>query len=711
MGCISAKAADIAKKAATPLVSARTALGIQPTVQPKAYSVAIQVDHDPLFKVPADGAPSTRRASSRFLSSDNIHVGSIRKTAQTQLSDVYVMGKKLASGAFGTVYEARHKLLQEKRAIKQVAKEDIDTTDFIRECAFMNELDHPNVLKVHELFEDEENYYCVMELATGGEIFKRFLQRNFKESEAASILKQVLSAVSCCHDRFICHRDIKMENILFDSEKEQIIKLIDFGTAIRYAKDKENAMEGECGTIIYMAPEMFSDRYGPKVDEWSCGVMLYMMLVGHPPFWGADDQQIQEKILNAPVDLSGTKWLPFTPECKDLILKLLERDPSKRMSASDAQKHPWFEKHEKSSPQRVKEQVLLAALHNMTTFSAPLRFQQTVLLVITRHLVTKKESQDIFGAFREIDEDDSGLINFSEFCQFFTSYLPYVDETLLKPAYQAIDVDGSGTISYTEFLQASCDRSILLNKDRIRTAFAMMDIDGDGRISVEDLMEVLYPGKSSSTARTDFCCGLIREVDKSLSGYVSFEDFQECLSQLTPDGNVKLMPHRRRASLASPLTLPSSPTSYASVDSPRRRWSVMTGPDNIPTSPARSERSAKPSPAAPAAASGSPSSSKRRRVTDSSMVIGAVMANLEGRSNPTSPYVSERRIPPLSADEMLPPVSSVQGKGRARERERERESVSSVGTAGSASMGLHPHSVMMPVIHKGDDTPDVMSTD
>ena len=209
-----------------------------------------------------------------------------------KLRDHYRIGKMLGSGAFGEVRVCVHRESGAQRAVKVLRKSHMDEDEkkmlFI-EINNLKDLDHPNILKMYEFFEDEKRYYIVTDICKGGELFDEIVARGkFSEQDASVLMKQVLSCINYCHKNHIVHRDLKPENVLLEQNKEfDQIKIIDFGTSLIFDENKK--LDEKLGTPYYIAPEVLAKNYGPKCDIWSCGVITYITLSGIPPFNGASD--------------------------------------------------------------------------------------------------------------------------------------------------------------------------------------------------------------------------------------------------------------------------------------------------------------------------------------------------------------------------------------------------------------------------------------
>lgn len=238
--------------------------------------------------------------------SKSIFVGKSSKT----FGEVYTVIKEIGSGSYGRVYRVKNKTTGDTRACKQLTKGRIANTEkFKLEIDLMIAMDHPNIIKLYEVFEDNRYIYLIMEECTGGELFDKIIARIqnknlFSEKEAAGIFSQLMSAVNYCHGQGICHRDLKPENLLLlNSKDDSPLKVIDFGLS-KIFKEEDHKMTTKVGTVIevklmkayYVSPEVLQGDYDEKCDIWSAGVILYILLCGDPPFNGANDNEIYRKI-------------------------------------------------------------------------------------------------------------------------------------------------------------------------------------------------------------------------------------------------------------------------------------------------------------------------------------------------------------------------------------------------------------------------------
>jgi calcium-dependent protein kinase len=276
------------------------------------------------------------------------------------INTYYEFGPEMGKGAYGIVYRCVEKETSQVRAIKKINKENIKNEQrFFNELTALKTLDHPHIIKLFEVFEDEENVYLVQEFCSGGELFDQLAEQDhFDETFAAVIFEQILKALWYCHNNKICHRDLKPENFMFSNKEENAtLKLIDFGLSRSFfdmTSTGERAllrMETKAGTAFFMAPEVIQGNYSNSCDMWSIGCILYLMLSGYPPFDGESQEEIFESILEGKFDFDDEEWDGVSDEAKDLISQLLINE-NDRLTAKQALKHPWIKMNLKKSKKK-----------------------------------------------------------------------------------------------------------------------------------------------------------------------------------------------------------------------------------------------------------------------------------------------------------------------------------------------------------------------
>ncbi|XP_063217497.1 calcium/calmodulin-dependent protein kinase type II alpha chain isoform X8 [Bacillus rossius redtenbacheri] len=267
--------------------------------------------------------------------------------ACTRFSDNYDLKEELGKGAFSVVRRCVQKSTGLEFAAKIINTKKLSARDFQkleREARICRKLQHPNIVRLHDSIQEENFHYLVFDLVTGGELFEDIVAREFySEADASHCIQQILESVNHCHQNGVVHRDLKPENLLLASkQKGAAVKLADFGLAIE-VQGEQQAWFGFAGTPGYLSPEVLKkEPYGKPVDIWACGVILYILLVGYPPFWDEDQHRLYAQIKAGAYDYPSPEWDTVTPEAKNLINQMLTVNPSKRITASEALKHPWI---------------------------------------------------------------------------------------------------------------------------------------------------------------------------------------------------------------------------------------------------------------------------------------------------------------------------------------------------------------------------------
>uniref|UniRef100_A0AAZ3SE88 calcium/calmodulin-dependent protein kinase n=1 Tax=Oncorhynchus tshawytscha TaxID=74940 RepID=A0AAZ3SE88_ONCTS len=268
-------------------------------------------------------------------------------TTCTRFTDEFNLYEELGKGAFSIVKRCMRISSGQEYAAKIINTKKLSARDhqkLEREARICRLLKHPNIVRLHDSISEEGFHYLVFDLVTGGELFEDIVAREYySEADASQCIQQILESVNHCHQSGIVHRDMKPENLLLASKlKGAAVKLADFGLAIEVQGDQQ-AWFGFAGTPGYLSPEVLrKDPYGKPVDMWACGVILYILLVGYPPFWDEDQHRLYQQIKAGAYDFPSPEWDTVTPEAKDLINKMLTINPAKRVTATDALKHPWI---------------------------------------------------------------------------------------------------------------------------------------------------------------------------------------------------------------------------------------------------------------------------------------------------------------------------------------------------------------------------------
>ncbi|XP_049645602.1 calcium/calmodulin-dependent protein kinase type II subunit beta isoform X8 [Suncus etruscus] len=264
----------------------------------------------------------------------------------TRFTDEYQLYEDIGKGAFSVVRRCVKLCTGHEYAAKIINTKKLSARDhqkLEREARICRLLKHPNIVRLHDSISEEGFHYLVFDLVTGGELFEDIVAREYySEADASHCIQQILEAVLHCHQMGVVHRDLKPENLLLASKcKGAAVKLADFGLAIEVQGDQQ-AWFGFAGTPGYLSPEVLrKEAYGKPVDIWACGVILYILLVGYPPFWDEDQHKLYQQIKAGAYDFPSPEWDTVTPEAKNLINQMLTINPAKRITAHEALKHPW----------------------------------------------------------------------------------------------------------------------------------------------------------------------------------------------------------------------------------------------------------------------------------------------------------------------------------------------------------------------------------
>jgi len=437
----------------------------------------------------------------------------------------------LGAGMYGSVFKATMRGSATVRAIKSIRKKQVpDSQRLFAEIDIMKQCDHPGIIRLYETYEDTRRIYLIFELCTGGELYDRIVQQGrFSERAAAGVMFQIFSAVAYLHARQICHRDLKPENFLFCSPSEDApLKLIDFGLATEFAPGKP--LTTVCGTPGYASPEVFRGSYSSPCDVWACGVIMYILLCGYPPFMGSDDIAVLKAVQRGKVQFDKLHWKQVSIAAQALIKSTLRLDPSRRPSATGLLTNPWLDKR----VQTPRGSVSPPMVNRLRGFRRHSRFKKIALRSIVRHL-DGQAVEDLKNAFFALDVGRTGTLSVNELVKGLRT--AGVPEHEVESVADSIDLDGSGRIHYSEFIAAGLQASAWQKEEVCWAAFREFDMNGDGRISHEDLRRVL--GRADvHPCDDDIINALIRDVDRDGSGYVEFEEFMALLSAPTRHASI-----------------------------------------------------------------------------------------------------------------------------------------------------------------------------
>ena len=493
---------------------------------------------------------------------------------------IYEKIEKLGEGAYGAVYSVRRKDSEIIRALKIIDKSKLNTdyadeeNNIKNEINILKQIDHPNIMKIFEFFEDKNNFYVIAEYCDSWDLDKIYTNYGvFPEFLLKYVMYQVFLGISFLHNNHVVHSDIKEENIAFQSisnektntdpmifskiikntkflkeveentnpeklssEARKIlsklcnyeVKIIDFGAAKFNRKNKK--LTGITGTDYYCSPEIIHGKYSFVCDEWACGVMMYILLSGNPPFPGDTEDEIFDNVLNLKLNFDNLKNI--SPQCKDLISKLLIKDGDKRLTATEALKHEFFNTginiQNLLKGKQIENAKLLEIYANnrLQTIKTRknMKFKDAVIAYIVFKFIDKNEEKKIKKVFRDLSgESNNYLITKDTFVNYMKKTSDTLQEKDISQLYSELDQNQSGTIEYEELMRALCDKKKILSDKNLKDAFDFFDRDKNGKISLDEVTEIIFEGKTMPpNIKKDF----IDEFGKDMNDTdIDYDDF------------------------------------------------------------------------------------------------------------------------------------------------------------------------------------------
>ena len=445
---------------------------------------------------------------------------------------LYIKKKILGRGSFGIVYLVKQRYLSRYFAMKVIKKSQTkakeEEENLMNEVDILRKLDHPNIVKITDFYSLKTEYNIITEYCQEGELFDEIKANSpFNEALAAWYLKQILSAVSYCHNMNIIHRDLKPENILIVKRQKNgfhPIKIIDFGTA-----------------KVFQKPEVLSRNYTELCDLWSCGVIMYILLTGRPPFNGSSEEEIMKKIKDGVYDLKKYPWGVISEEAKDLLKGLLQVNTKKRLTAKAALEHKWFKIEKTQSTvtaYNVKHRQLNKLIDNLMKYRSDNILRCAVIALLVHNSIQLNQAHDAVKLFNQIDKNGDGKISKDE---LFNGLQPYKkdisDEQLRKQVdiiFNNIDSDHNGYLEYEEFVRAAIDKDHFLSVNFLQFAFNYFDKDHDGEITLEEVKNKFFLSDKNrnSVKAQEQLQKSFNEIDINGDGKLSFEEFGKMMENI-----------------------------------------------------------------------------------------------------------------------------------------------------------------------------------
>ena len=489
---------------------------------------------------------------------------------------VYKELQELGSGTYGVVKKVCLKTHPETiRALKIIRKDrliqGVDNEKLLDEIIILKNLDHPNIMKLYEFFEDQDNYYMVSEYCDQGDLYGKITKLYcMNQIVVKFLMEQILNAVAYLHSKGVFHGDIKLENIMLYTTTKSVdqrftiinkqitfdkklqneidnsfkndsvascpssksikivnemlnyeIKLIDFGCSKIFTKRGERK-SGIIGTSIYCSPEVIDDLYDEKCDEWACGVLMYLLLCGEPPFNGETEEEIFEKVKKCQYDFSPPEFKNVSENCKNLIKKLLEPKISRRIRAQDALKHPFFS--ESFNPDKVLTRNKdLSIIEKLPTLKVPhSQFHRAILSYMCTNYISKDEEKKLRAVFRYMDYDGKSFLTKSKIEKALKDNGNLITVYKIQNIIEALDFDKNGVIEYQEYIQGLCNKNALFNEFNLKNVFVLLDTDNKGYLTSTDIKNFAFPEK---TVNDEAIKEYLKQFGMKIDDKLSFDDF------------------------------------------------------------------------------------------------------------------------------------------------------------------------------------------
>jgi calcium-dependent protein kinase len=476
----------------------------------------------------------TKKVQKQLIKTDNLPMMKTKcQISKEDIHKIYILRNTIGKGYFSTVKLAMKKNDEHetKFAIKIIHKSKVDENlhnDFLNELQILESLDHPNVIKLFEVYEDDLNYYLVMEHLNGGDIFQRIEQtKNIDERFIAEILYKIISAINYCHSIGICHRDIKPENILFvDKTPNSDIKIIDFGLSKKFNSEHDELMHSFLGTPYFVAPEVIRREYDFNCDMWSIGATAFMLFTGYPPFPDTKREIVLNKILKENPNFNSKVWGKVSSEAKEFVESLLIKNPKKRLSPQQALFHPFFKKiyNEVHSAKCLDKEIL----KNLSKFQNPFKFKKLVLGMLANSL-PRDELINLTKTFNAMDLDHEGFISMEELKKAFQKSQINLSDQEINNIIERIDNDKNGKLNYSEYLIAALNiKKEITHKQRLVKLFKNIDHNNTGYIDVNNLKTyIMRSGRE--VENVDEVLLMLNEVSKSNNSQLTIEEFMKII--------------------------------------------------------------------------------------------------------------------------------------------------------------------------------------
>jgi calcium-dependent protein kinase len=444
-----------------------------------------------------------------------------------KVTDVYVLKKVIGQGAFGIVRRgSRIDNPSINVAIKTISKSKLhgDLNQLKNEVDILSAIDHPNIVRLYDFFDEEYFFHIVTEFCSGGELFEIIVKNGrITESMVARYMKKMLRAINHLHNKNICHRDLKPQNFLFSNEAaDSELKLIDFGLAHRFSEDlykQKMCMETFVGTPHFIAPEMLKGKYDKKCDIWSLGVIMCLMLTGTYPFTGSSNNEVFVSIVKEDLKFENHVFKHISPLGVEFLKSLLNKSPKERPTAEEALTMRWITLNKENLADRN-------IFRNLSIYKPPNAMYRATMAVLVKYM-SSQELENLTAAFNEVDQEGNGFLSLKDIERSIKNSGVVMPKREINEIFKKLDFANDGVIHYSEFLSATVSMRLQLDEQMMWTLFNYFDIDKSGNITFENLKTVFK--KQGLYYSDEKIRNILKEVDFENTGKISFEEFKSML--------------------------------------------------------------------------------------------------------------------------------------------------------------------------------------
>jgi len=440
---------------------------------------------------------SNPNSSDRELSCDNIfnlkNDNHIIKVLDVDIRTIYHFDNVVGEGVYGKVRKA-HRVDNPSKffAIKSLSKSKIKNMGQLeKELDIISTLDHPNIINFFEYYEDKQYFHIITEICSGLDLFDKFKDTEIEESKIITVFSQIVYAIYYSHNQGIIHRDLKLENIIFENTSEEAqIKIIDWGLSAKF-ENETNRLKTQTGTPQYIAPEVFKGCYDSQCDIWSIGVMAYEMIVWKFPYNGKTVEEYQLSLKNDVVNYDYSAFKKVSSKCIDFIKGCLQKNPIKRLTIKQCFEHPWFDEIKLFSlkNQKLDKNMLL----RLRKYKPPKsKLQQFIEQNFINLLYEQEDLKALRNQFQQMDVNGQpGILTCEDLKTAYAKVNITLDDKEIHEIISRADKTQTGVLDYSEFLIASIYSSKIINKDNLTKIFSYFDEDSTGFIDVMNLKSVM----------------------------------------------------------------------------------------------------------------------------------------------------------------------------------------------------------------------------